>query len=199
MMKIKETYSRFSSRGDTIVEVLIAIAIAGLAIGISYATAQRSLQQSITARQRNQALNLIENQIADLKLRFKLSATGTPGSFTPFESPNTHFCLDDGASDPSVTATWNPYMNDGPNGPPAQNALLAAKTDSSPGPYNPACQNQKMGDGTTYFTDIVTQPSSSKSYPTIYQIYVRWEPQGSSQSQNNQASLFYKLDGVPSS
>jgi type II secretory pathway pseudopilin PulG len=190
----KLTKNAQNQLGDTIVEVLLAIGIAAFAIGISYATAQRSLDKSITAREHNQALNLIENQIADLKLRFKNTPATTFNA--TFASPNTDFCLNDTASDPANTATWNPYMNNGPNGPPAIDKPLALKNASAPnnGPYDAGCQNQQPGDGADYFIDITTkQGSSTGPDNTLYTITVRWSPVGGSQT--NQASINYKLNG----
>lgn len=86
-------------RGDTIVEVLLAITIAAFAIGISYATAERSLRQSITARERSEALNIIENQISDLSI----IRNNFPSMLPSFSFPNTNFCIDDSASNP---ASW---------------------------------------------------------------------------------------------
>src|SRR5581483_1789859 len=102
-------------RGDTIVEVLIAIAIAGFAIGVSYATAQRSLKQSITAQEHNEALNIIERQVNDLRVRFQgTSASSSFASTFANSSPGqADYCLDDTGVNPATAATWNPYHQTG--------------------------------------------------------------------------------------
>ncbi|HEX5447930.1 MAG TPA: hypothetical protein VFW90_01885 [Candidatus Saccharimonadales bacterium] len=173
-------------RGDTIVEVLIAIAIASFAIGISYATAHRSLNQAITARERNQALNLIENQIAALKLRYQKQSSG---NFAQFTLPANHFCLDDTASDPTA-AGWAPYSNYN------SDAYLSAnlKSSSSPSattPYNVKCGRSLPNDGANYFLDIRTTSSAASSYPTIYQVIARWSRIDGGQT--NQASIYYRF------
>src|SRR5205814_634877 len=75
ILGIKKSHheNKFKYRGDTIVEVLMAIAIAAFAIGTCYAIANRSLQHAISARERNEAVNLMEDQIANLKVRYKAS------------------------------------------------------------------------------------------------------------------------------
>jgi Tfp pilus assembly protein PilV len=176
--------------GDTIVEVLLAIAIAAFAIGLSYATAQRSLQQSITAREHNEALNIMENQIADLKIR--LQKTTDPTTFTNNFASKHHFCLDDSGADPVLTSSaWPALNNDGPNGPPSQTAPLAIKTSS--GPYDQLCRH---GTDVVYYADIDTSTSSATKDATLYHITVRWEKIGGGPV--NQASLDYKLNGSTS-
>src|SRR5437868_7922861 len=177
-------------RGDTIVEVLIAMAIAGFAIGISYATANRSLQQGITAGEHNEALNIIENQVTDLKLRFLNAGSSDFNASFAFKN---HYCLDNTASDPTA-GNWAAILN---NSSVTESSPLALTTDNPPGPYNLKCTETKTGEGATYYYDIKTiQPSSGSTVnPTLYQISVRWERLGG--GQNNQASIFYKLNNDP--
>jgi type II secretory pathway pseudopilin PulG len=156
-------------RGDTIVEVLLAIGIAAFGIGTTYATAQRGLDQTITAREHNQALNLIQNQITELQLRYQSDPTGFESSYG---YPLTNFCLDD-------TTT---YQNTG------------TTPLSSPSPYKAQCAPQKAGDGVQYFINIVTtQLASLTGKPTLFQIFVRWEPTGGGPT--NQASTYFRENG----
>ncbi|MEK7594126.1 MAG: type II secretion system protein [Patescibacteria group bacterium] len=53
-------------RGDTIVEVMIVLAVLGLAIGISYATANRALLQARQAQENTKATQLLQSQIEQL-------------------------------------------------------------------------------------------------------------------------------------
>ncbi len=53
-------------RGDTIVEVMIVLAVLGLAIGISYATANRSLLNARQAQENSQATEIAQSQIEAL-------------------------------------------------------------------------------------------------------------------------------------
>lgn len=51
------------ARGDTIVEVLIALAVLGLAFSISYATANRSLIMARNAQEHSEALQYLDSQV----------------------------------------------------------------------------------------------------------------------------------------
>lgn len=59
--------SKHSERGDTLVEVLMSIAIVGMALGAAYSLANRSLQQGLSAREHTEALALAQGQIERLK------------------------------------------------------------------------------------------------------------------------------------
>jgi type II secretory pathway pseudopilin PulG len=58
---------RLNQTGDTIVEVMIVLAILGLAIGISYGTATRSLKTTRSALENSQATALLQGQIELLR------------------------------------------------------------------------------------------------------------------------------------
>jgi type II secretory pathway pseudopilin PulG len=58
---------RVQQRGDTMVEVLIAIAVASFIIGISYALVNRTLNQSQQAQEHSEAIKLAEGQLEQLK------------------------------------------------------------------------------------------------------------------------------------
>jgi type II secretory pathway pseudopilin PulG len=58
---------KLNKNGDTIVEVLIALAILGLVIGSAYSIASRSLKSAQQAQERTQATKLAEGQIDSIK------------------------------------------------------------------------------------------------------------------------------------
>ena len=58
---------RLTQRGDTIVEVMVVLAILGLSIGISYATANRSLQGMRQSQENAQATALLQSQLESLR------------------------------------------------------------------------------------------------------------------------------------
>jgi type II secretory pathway pseudopilin PulG len=62
-------------RGDTIVEVIVVLAVLGMAISISYATASRSLLDARQAQEASQAAELIQSQLETLRT---LSEAGNP-------------------------------------------------------------------------------------------------------------------------
>lgn len=151
----------------------MAIAIASLAIGVTYATAQRGLNQTISARERNQALNLIQNQITQLQLAFQSDPAGFASKYG---SPNNHFCLNG----------TNPYQN-------TKAGNFGNLQPQPGGPYHPNCIDSSSGVGTTFFYDIVTIPRSP-TIPTTFHVFVRWEPVGGSQI--NQASVYFRPNGT---
>jgi prepilin-type N-terminal cleavage/methylation domain-containing protein len=67
--------------GDTIVEVMVVLAILGLAISISYATANRSLLNARQAQENSQATELIQSQVEALRTLTTVGAT--PNIFSP--------------------------------------------------------------------------------------------------------------------
>jgi len=159
------------------IEVLIAIGIAAFAIGTSYAIASKSLQQAISARERNQAINVLENQLNALKFREQQTDAAT---FTSkFSTPVTHFCLDETATDPTIPVSWNPKLNSG-----AVDSDTQLKTSGSPS-YNSACQKDS-----DYYVDITTLNRGGK-VPTVYVINVRWERIGGGPV--NEAKVYYRF------
>lgn len=58
---------RLNVEGDTIVEVLICMAIVSFSLGVSYGIARRSLIQVRVAEERTQALKLAEQQVSRIK------------------------------------------------------------------------------------------------------------------------------------
>lgn len=76
--------------GDTIVEVLIAVAVIGLSIGLAYGISNRSLKSARQSQERLEALKLVEGQVEQLKA---LSySTDNKGIF----AENSAFCINNG-------------------------------------------------------------------------------------------------------
>lgn len=75
-----------AERGDTIVEVLIAIAVISLILGGAYVTTNRSLQATRAAQERAVALKLAESQIE----RVKAFAASDPDGYADIDAP---FCM----------------------------------------------------------------------------------------------------------
>lgn len=199
-VQIKHT-KNLNYLGDTIVEVLIAIAIAGFAIGISYSLANKSLQRAITARERNEAVNIVQTQLSALKYRFEKisldqfnSGFAVPQSFIGPVSPATHstafsFCLHPDATGPADTAKWPRVDNHFGNNYVLANTL--ADTNQG-GNYDPVCKNTL--NGTDFFIDIeaqVTQASDGAINRTVYQANVRWPQIGG--GSNNEATVYYRF------
>lgn len=66
---------RHQSRGDTIIEVLIAIAIVSLTLGSAYAVTNRTLRNARQAQEHTEALKLLEGQLEQLKAAAKVSGS----------------------------------------------------------------------------------------------------------------------------
>lgn len=71
-------------RGDTIVEVLLCLAICGLVLGTSYASASRNIKGIRTTQERGEALKIAEGQLESLRGNGYSSPTG---SFCIKDSP----------------------------------------------------------------------------------------------------------------
>jgi prepilin-type N-terminal cleavage/methylation domain-containing protein len=95
----KHTDFSARERGDTLVEVLIAIVIVATVIGGAYVVSNRSLQATRGAQERSTALKLAEAQFEQLKGLVTTDATQIFGVGKPLK-----FCL---ASDATGTHVYN--------------------------------------------------------------------------------------------
>jgi len=183
----------------------MSIAVAAFAIGTSYAVANRSLQQAITARERNQAVNIIQSQIAALKIRYITDPTAfnsdnrNTGFVVRSTSPTPpanklpytdfHFCLDEkSASKDDTTHPWAWQQN---------NFITDADADniSATNKYNSTYCIKNTGNN-QYFIDISSQITSSSAglngfHRTVYKIAVRWAQVGN--SANGQSVVYYRF------
>ncbi|HEX5743864.1 MAG TPA: prepilin-type N-terminal cleavage/methylation domain-containing protein [Candidatus Saccharimonadales bacterium] len=78
------------NRGDTIIEVMIVLAVLGMALGISYATANRSLSDARQAQENSQATALLQAQAESLR-----SMAGNPSSSPDNIYRAGSFCVGD--------------------------------------------------------------------------------------------------------
>ena len=94
--------------GDTIIEVMIVLAVLGLAIGLSYVTANRSLLNLRQAEENSAATGLVQSQIESLRY---LSTVPSPDvAHNIFPNPAVPFCIDTSNN----TVVRNPTPNAGP-------------------------------------------------------------------------------------
>lgn len=94
--------NRSKQAGDTIIEVLIAVMVVGMAITISYAIANRSLRISRHAQERNEAAKLAAGQIEQLKAL--ASSNDNKGIF----DNNGVFCITD-SGNPTAAGAFGSY------------------------------------------------------------------------------------------
>jgi type II secretory pathway pseudopilin PulG len=103
---------RLQQRGDTIVEVIIVLAVFSMAIAISWATASRSLSNARQAQENSEATALVQGQAEALR---SLASQGKPAPPTPPTNRQIYrageFCIDqrDPANYVVVTSTDADY------------------------------------------------------------------------------------------
>ncbi len=97
--------------GDTIVEVLICMAIVGLALGGAFGVAVRSLVQIREAEERSQAIRLAQSQVELLQQAIKEDPTGTFASTGKFFADSA----DPNCTNPNTIKAWQcpPYGTNG--------------------------------------------------------------------------------------
>ncbi len=80
---------KLNRAGDTIVEVMVVLAILGMAIGISYATATSSLLANRSAQENSEATLLVQSQIEQLR-----NFVSIDSGFFNNQSGTVSFCFD---------------------------------------------------------------------------------------------------------
>lgn len=175
-------------KGDTLVEVLISIAIVGIVVGGAYALATRSLRQGITASERTQALKLVEGQIEALKYRQQIADKNTDWdvNFTPNSKINNS-CLDTTDTSPAPPGNWQPVKNTASVLANNDPNILLSKSDT--GFYDGVCVESNKYFVNITLTNDSSPPSHLQANPT-YLITVRWEAIGGGQ---NQSQLYYRF------
>ncbi len=93
-MSLNNRRYQLRQRGDTIVEVMIVLAVLGLAIGISYSTASRSLLLARAAQENIRATQLLQSQVERLRLLSANTDPTYPNKYI-FGPTHTTFCIDD--------------------------------------------------------------------------------------------------------
>lgn len=133
------------NQGDTIVEVLIVLAVLGFAISISYASASRSLADAEQSEENSYAAELAQTQVEEIRSMVLGSTEAPTGSISglasipvsPGPPPSQQFCMNGGTASPSI------------------------------------CQLQNNGNGVTYtVTDTLTQTQNTNPANDMYIPYV---------------------------
>lgn len=88
MSVVNRFFIRKNQRGDTIVEVLISIAVASLILGGAYVTTNNSLRATRAAEERTAALKLIQGQI-----EFIRSMMTTDAGAAALDAAPSKFCI----------------------------------------------------------------------------------------------------------
>lgn len=139
---------KLNNRGDTILEVLISVAVLSLILTTSFTLANRSSQATRQAGERGEATKFAQSELE--KLKYFLSASGNP---IGLPAPGTYFCIDTSGVIPSpLTLPSITDLN-------ASNSGIDAKC--------------KHGTESRYATFIHRGPNPNLS--NTYTVYVRWD------------------------
>lgn len=98
----------FNDKGDTIIEVLIAVTVIGLSIGLAYGVANRSLKSARQSQERTEAVKLAEGQTEQLKALSYRDDASDQGIFTLGQT----YCLVNGIKQISSGLTIGPLDAD---------------------------------------------------------------------------------------
>ena len=169
-----------SQAGDTIVEVMIALAVIGAVIGTSYAISARSLRLGRQAQERTEALKLVESQVELIK-------TAAQGKNTAIFTSSSDFCLTTTAA--GVTLSQNGAV-------PADfiTDSLTTNNNLTGGSYSVACSqgvasryklSMKRVDVDTVVVGVLTPVKTS-----TFTIRARWDKIGGGK---DEVSIDYRL------
>lgn len=151
--------------GDTIVEVLIAMAVAATVLALSFSTMSRNLYSLQDAQERSTAVKLIQGQIEAVRNLYNAKDATFNGLST-----NTSFCVYNNGQSISTG-----FQNTAPSG--------LDLTSDSWGNYPANCT---QGPGNIYHLGISTADKS------IYKFYARWDQVGA--RSRDQVMMVYKVD-----
>jgi prepilin-type N-terminal cleavage/methylation domain-containing protein len=162
---IKQIHYRRSQRGDTIVEVLIAIAVVGIVIAVSYSIMNRNLMIMRDNQERTESVKLAQGQVEALK-----SLWGTAlGQSQINAQVGNGFCLSGDGATPVLVLNGN-----------APTANMASDVYSN---YVAGCINQGI------FHIGVRRSGTSPNFS--YKVTVRWDQVGT--GQRRESSIVYRL------
>jgi prepilin-type N-terminal cleavage/methylation domain-containing protein len=140
---------KLHQRGDTIVEVLIAMAIVSSVLGISYSTVSRSKKTIQNAQERSQALRLVEGQVEQLRS----FATDTAKVVT-LNVQNNIFCFNKTSAVDATPKIYNAYAG--------AVTTVPSNPDADTAPYQSDCIDSSTG--VAYSLSIDPPPSGGNTY-----------------------------------
>lgn len=154
MLNIRKKLRSLGEGGDTIVEVLISIAVISLILGGAYVTTNKSLRGSRAAQERSDALKLVESQVESLKsIAAGANADSIFGTGTP-----TKFCV---INNTTVVANTNSGCKVAANG---------TATTSEPA-YNISISRTNSNTFTVTNTWAAIEQNGNDSLQMTYRIY----------------------------
>lgn len=161
------TVQRIKERGDTIIEVMIAIAVVGSILAQAYAIANRSLQSTQTSQERSESVKIAEQQIELLRDLAKTDPDAV------FGSTNLNiFCIRTAGANTGERTDF-----------PADFTIVDYTLDNFED-YPAECRN--LGGGNRYNVLIERESSTSG----LFTFYSRWDRVGGGK---NEVKLVYRL------
>jgi type II secretory pathway pseudopilin PulG len=155
---------RLKERGDTIVEVLIAIAVISLVLQGAYVTTHKSLIATRDAQEHAEALKLLEGQIESIR------SYVVRGDTSPFATAGTLFCMPQDGSPPVLASATSLPPND-------------SDTYAPTAYKSPECK----GIGPGGFYNIANVYSASSH---LFNLTIRWDGLGGTK---DQVTLAYRI------
>ncbi len=152
---------RLFNRGDTIVEVLIAISVVSIILGGAYVTSSRSLGNIRGAQERIEALKLIEGQLE----RLSVIAQTDDGSTNVFTTRTNIFCIDPNSAVINATTSTRGFGSMTPTSP---NSLDKDNFST----YASDCNG---GAGVQYHLAIDRQDDPGDTSGAVFIGYARWD------------------------
>jgi type II secretory pathway pseudopilin PulG len=98
--RIYKRSKKLGNRGDTIIEIMIVLSVLGFAIGVTYATANRSLLNVRQAEESTEATTLVQSQIESLRTLTQYTV-GQPNDI--FDQTTPGFCIDSSGNVQTIT------------------------------------------------------------------------------------------------
>lgn len=141
-----------NSKGDTILEVLISVAILSLILTSSFALTNRSSIANRQAAERGEATKIAQAEVEELKYYLSIPNSTLPAN-------GTYFCID--RSNPVVPAIVN---------------LAGMTSGAVETNYNSVDNRCKSGTDLRYVSIIYRSPASAnEEISNTYFAYVRWD------------------------
>lgn len=137
-----------NSRGDTIVEVLLAIAIVSVVLGGAFVSANRSLRGTQVSKERLEAVNVSKGQ-AEI-----LMAWLSDDEKEPQVRGESNFCF----SVDNVAKTISKQTGSCPYGPDDRYNSIITSSDNE---YKITTQWEKIGDGEAESVEIIYRAEAS--------------------------------------
>ncbi len=153
---------RMNQNGDTIVEVMIAMAVASLVIGSAYSISNKSLANSRQAQEHSEAARIAQSQLEQIR-QFARSSTTSSLLF----QDNKSFCI-------------------GTNGQLTEFTQISKVPDNDTTKYPSVCQN--LG-SVNYRVGFLRNPENLPDNENTFTIYVTWD---GATGKQDQVSMSYR-------